>query len=123
MSRHPKSRRGAPLPAAEIREAYRLPTLRELAERFGCHESAVSRILSGQAWPGAGGPIATPAARQRAREAGRPRGQVVGVRLANDTVEAVDRLRGGTPRSTWVAEATEERVRRNAGDTGAGSDS
>lgn len=109
-----KPHRGTPLPAAAIREAYRLPTLAELAARFGCHESAVSRILSGKAWPGAGGPIATPAARQRAREAGRPRGQVIGVRLAEEVVATIDRLRGPVPRSTWVAAAAEERAEREA---------
>lgn len=106
-----KTRRSAPLPAAEIRRAAAIqpqPTLYALAARFDCSEASISRILRGKVWPSAGGPIGKARRRGRAKT----RGAVVGVRLYGDTLAVIDKLRGAVPRSTWIATAAEERVKR-----------
>lgn len=106
----PRPRRGAPLPAADIRAAAAVeprPTLTALAARFGCSEGQVSRILRGIAWPGVGGPVAGPRPRGRARL-----GPPIRLRLPAELAGAVDQARGDRSPEEWLAQAAQERVAR-----------
>lgn len=107
-------RRGAPLPAAEIRAAAEAPpgqprpTLAALAAQFKCSTSSVSRILRGDSWPGVGGPIGAPRPRGKA-----VLGRRVQVRLPLELEAAVDRARGRQSARDWLVQAAAERIARS----------
>lgn len=99
--------RGAPLPAAEIREASAAGASdAELAARYGADRTQIGRIVSGKSQPGAGGPI---------RIAGRPvRGEMstVSVELPAELRDQIDGVRGSESRSAWLRGAARERLER-----------
>lgn len=99
--------RGAPLPAAEIREASAAGASdAELAARYRADPSTISRIVRGETQRDAGGPR---------RLAARPvRGEVatVSVELPADLRDRIDAARGPESRSAWMRRAAEEQLER-----------
>ena len=104
MRKH--GRRVGLLPAREIRDALAGGASdAELAKRYGCSLSTISRIAHGVVQPDAGGPVRTE----------RPRANPVvarTVKLPAELADRVDRARGDEPYSRWMCEAAEERLVR-----------
>lgn len=106
----PHRRHAGPLPAREIREALAGgATDAELAARYGCSLSAISRIATGAVHRDAGGPIRT-----------ERRGKLVArtVTLPRELSERVDRARGEEEFTEWMRGAAEMRLQRRRGSQG-----
>lgn len=106
MTRRPTPRRTGPLPAREIREALAAgETDGELAARYGCSLSAISRIAYGKIHRDAGGPIRTE----------RPtRDPMVArtVTLPEELAERIDQARGDEQFTEWMRRAAEALLAR-----------